>query len=134
YIIHDAAAKEVDEETFYHTRESGGTRISSAYRLCAEVLKNGYPASEWNAYFFHFSHGDNWGGDNETCIQLLKENLLPSINLFCYGQVESPYGSGEFIRALRSGFESDEERLVLSEIRNRDGIYDSIKLFLGKGK
>jgi uncharacterized sporulation protein YeaH/YhbH (DUF444 family) len=31
YIIHDAVAKEVDEQTFYHTRESGGTRISSAY-------------------------------------------------------------------------------------------------------
>src|SRR5262249_59382276 len=24
YIIHDAVAKEVDEHTFYHTRESGG--------------------------------------------------------------------------------------------------------------
>ena len=36
YIIHDAAAKEVDEETFYHTRESGGTRISSAYKVCTE--------------------------------------------------------------------------------------------------
>src|SRR5258707_9150535 len=33
YIIHDAAAQEVDEHTFYHTRESGGTKISSAYTL-----------------------------------------------------------------------------------------------------
>ena len=37
YIIHDAVAKEVDEHTFYHTRESGGTRISSAYKACAEL-------------------------------------------------------------------------------------------------
>jgi uncharacterized sporulation protein YeaH/YhbH (DUF444 family) len=28
YIIHDAAAREVDEDTFYRTRESGGTLIS----------------------------------------------------------------------------------------------------------
>src|SRR5215208_5206172 len=27
YIIHDAVAQEVDEHTFYHTRESGGTKI-----------------------------------------------------------------------------------------------------------
>lgn len=134
YIIHDAAAKEVDEQTFYHTRESGGTRISSAYRLCADLLKKEYPTSEWNIYCFHFSDGDNWGEDNETCMQLLRENLLPDANLFCYGQVESPYGSGEFIRALRVGIGGDEEKLLLSEIRNRDGIYDSIKLFLGKGK
>lgn len=133
YIIHDAAAKEVDEETFYHTRESGGTRISSAYRLCADLLKREYPPSEWNVYCFHFSDGDNWGEDNETCLQLLRENLLPAINLFCYGQVESPYGSGEFIRALRIGFGDADEQLVLSEIRNRDGIFDSIKAFLGKG-
>ena len=34
YIIHDAVAREVDRETFFHTRESGGTMISSAYKLC----------------------------------------------------------------------------------------------------
>ena len=44
YIIHDAAAREVDEETFYHTRESGGTRISSAYKVCAELIKQRFPA------------------------------------------------------------------------------------------
>ena len=33
YIVHDAEAHEVDEQTFFHTRESGGTRISSAYTL-----------------------------------------------------------------------------------------------------
>ena len=35
YIIHDAVAREVDRETFFHTRESGGTMISSAYKLAA---------------------------------------------------------------------------------------------------
>ena len=50
YIIHDAAAKVVDEETFYHTRESGGTRISSAYKLCANVIEKEFPPSEWNIY------------------------------------------------------------------------------------
>jgi sporulation protein YhbH len=134
YIIHDAAAREVDEETFYHTRESGGTRISSAYRLCVDLLGRSFPASEWNVYCFHFSDGDNWGEDNETCLGLLRNELLPQVNSFCYGQVESPYGSGEFIRALRTGFKEEPEKLVLSEIRNKDGIYDSIKLFLGKGR
>ena len=65
---------------------------------------------------------------------MLRDELLPQANLFCYGQVESPYGSGEFIRALRTGFKEEPEKLVLSEIRNKDGIYDSIKLFLGKGR
>ncbi|MDO8643399.1 MAG: DUF444 family protein, partial [bacterium] len=59
YIVHDAVAREVDQETFYHTRESGGTIISSAYRLCLQMLDKEYPASEWNVYPFHFSDGDN---------------------------------------------------------------------------
>jgi len=134
YIIHDAAAKEVDEDTFYHTRESGGTRISSAYQVCLGLIEREFPPSEWNLYVFQFSDGDNWGEDNQISLQLLREKLLPHVNLFCYGQVESPYGSGEFLRTLRDGPGRDAENLVLSEIRDRDAIYESIKLFLGKGK
>ena len=134
YIIHDAAAKEVDEETFYRTRESGGTRISSAYRVCAELLDRSYSPSDWNIYCFQFSDGDNWGEDNRSALGMLREQLLPQCNLFCYGQVESPYGSGEYIRALENAFGNDNETLVLSEIPDKDAIYDSIKTFLGKGK
>jgi len=133
YIIHDAAAKEVDEHTFYHTRESGGTRISSAYRVCAEMIQKQFPPSEWNIYCFQFSDGDNWGEDNQRSFDLLREAILPHANLFCYGQVESPYGSGDFLRALSDHFD-DDERVVLSEIPDKEGIYESIKLFLGKGK
>ncbi len=134
YIIHDAAAKVVDEQTFYHTRESGGTRISSAYRTCAELLGKKYPVSEWNIYCFQFSDGDNWGEDNDQSIELLRHTILPQVNLFCYGQVESPYGSGEYIKSLDSTFGEEQEKLVLCEIPDKNAIYDSIKLFLGKGK
>jgi sporulation protein YhbH len=134
YIIHDAAAREVDEETFYRTRESGGTRISSAYKVCADLMEKQLPASEWNLYCFQFSDGDNWGEDNEQSVRLLRDAIVPQVNLFCYGQVESPYGSGEFIRSLQGAFGDDHEKVVLSEIENKEAIFDSIKLFLGKGK
>lgn len=134
YIIHDAAAREVDEHTFYHTKESGGTRISTAYMTALDIVHSEYPPDEWNIYYFHFSDGDNWGGgDTEKCLELLKLDILTHANLFCYGQVESPYGSGQFIKDLHRNFEEDEN-LVTSEIKNKDGIFDSIKTFLGKGK
>src|SRR5207248_748032 len=63
YIIHDAVAQEVDEHTFYHTRESGGTKISSAYALADKVINQRYTPDSWNVYAFHFSDGDNWGDD-----------------------------------------------------------------------
>jgi len=134
YIVHDAAAKEVDKETLYRLREGGGTRISSAYKLCNKVIEERYPPTEWNIYPFHYSDGDNWGdGDTDTCIQLLKSDLLPKSNLFCYGQVRSMYGSGSFLHELRRHFENDPV-LTTSEIANRDEIYDAIKTFLGKGR
>ena len=67
-------------------------------------------------------------------MQLLDEKLVARSNLYCYGQVESPYGSGEYIRSLESEFGANHETLILSEIPDRDGIYDSIRLFLGTGK
>ncbi|MCC9608207.1 DUF444 family protein [Blastopirellula sp. JC732] len=134
YVIHDAAAKEVDEETFYHTRESGGTRISTAYKTAAEIIDRDFPASQWNIYCFQFSDGDNWGEDNQRCMRMLEEKFLPICNLFCYGQVESPYGSGEYIRSLAGHFGRGHENLILSEIEDRAAIYESIKTFLGKGK
>jgi len=133
YIIHDAVAKEVDEETFYHTRESGGTRISSAYKVCKQVIQTNFPPSDWNIYVFQFSDGDNWGEDNSECLKLLTEEILPHCNLYAYGQVESPYGSGDFMREMKR-LGDKQENLVLSEIPSKDAIYDSIKKFLGKGK
>ena len=80
YIIHDAMAREVDEETFFHTRESGGTLISSAYKLCQKIIETDYPPAEWNIYPFHFSDGDNWSGDDtRLCVELLENKLLPRV-------------------------------------------------------
>ena len=137
YIVHDATAREVDEHTFFHTRESGGTMISSAYRLAAQILDADYPSADWNIYPFHFSDGDNWSvDDTRACVQLLKDVLIPSSNQFSYGQVESPYGSGQFIKDLKDNFKvgDDECALVCSEIKNKDAIVGSIKEFLGTGR
>ncbi|MEE9170093.1 MAG: DUF444 family protein [bacterium] len=133
YIVHDAAAHEVDRETFFSLRESGGTIISTAYQLCARIIENEYEPSEWNIYFFQFSDGDNWGEtDNSKCLNILKKDLLPICNLFGYGQVRSDYGSGEYIAFLENNVAS-EENLILSEVESKDDIMDSIKDFLGKG-
>ena len=134
FIIHDAVAREVDRDTFFKTRESGGTMISSAYKLAAKLIEDHYPPSEWNIYPFHFSDGDNWSVDDTLlCVELLKQKILPASNMFCYGQVESPYGSGQFIKDLKEHF-GEDERIVTSEIRDRDAIIGSIREFLGKGK
>ncbi len=134
FIVHDAEAHEVDEEAFYRTRESGGTVISSAYRMAHSLIRRSFPPESWNIYLFHFSDGDNWSqGDTEECVEILRRDLLPSANLFGYGQVESPYGTGQFFGDLQDAFASDE-RVALSAVAGRDAILDSIRTLLGKGR
>lgn len=135
YIIHDAVAREVDEQTFYHTKESGGTLISSAYKLCEKIIGDDYPSAEWNTYLFHFSDGDNWSGnDTNDCMALLDGVLLPETNLFCYGQVESRYGSGQFLKDLEKHYGENSEKVIMHQIKDRDGIMGALKAFLGQGK
>ncbi|MCP4361486.1 MAG: DUF444 family protein [Chloroflexi bacterium] len=130
YIVHDAAAKEVDNHTFYHLRESGGTRISSAYDLCHRIMSEEYNPAEWNMYAFHFSDGENFGGnDDKLCHELLVDNLLPHVNLFGYGQVPGGYGR-MFMETINK---IEDEKLIGSKINDREGIFEAIKVFLGKG-
>lgn len=133
FIIHDAAAREVPRDVFFRTKESGGTLISSAYKLAVKILEEDYPAQDWNIYPFHFSDGDNWSAnDTRSCMKLLNEHIIPVSNQFSYGQVDSEYGSGQFYKDLNEQFAKDE-RVVTSRIPRRDAIMDSIKEFLGKG-
>jgi hypothetical protein len=98
------------------------------------MIDERYPHNEWNIYPFHFSDGDNWGGgDTRDCIALLRQDLLPKVNMFCYGQVRSLYGSGRFAHDLEEYIGYDE-RLIIGEIADREDIYDVIREFLGKGK
>ncbi|MBK8179103.1 MAG: DUF444 family protein [Planctomycetes bacterium] len=134
YIVHDAAAKIVDRESFFHLRESGGTKISSAYELCLAQIQTRYRPEDWNIYAFHYSDGDNWSArDTERCMALLRDELLPRVNQFCYGQVKSAYGSGQFKKDLDQHL-ADLDRLVTVAVNDRSDIAASIRAFLGKGR
>ena len=133
YVVHEAFAREVDAHTFYHLRESGGTRISTAYELVEQIMAARFSPDSWNAYLFHFSDGENGDSrDTDRCLEMLRETLLPALNLFCFGQVRSSYGGGRFKTDLDEGLPG-EDRLITAEIRDKDEIYDAIKRFLGKG-
>jgi sporulation protein YhbH len=130
YIVHDAKAYEVDANTFYTLRESGGTKISSAYELCSKLIQKEFDPGAWNLYAFHFSDGENYDGeDDRRCINLLEESLLPDVNLFCYGQVRS-YQGKQFIDTLKN---IEDDKLTSAKINDDEDIYSAIKVFLGKG-
>ncbi len=135
YILHDYEAQEVNEDDFYSLSTGGGTRISAAYELCDRIIDRRYDPRQWNIYAFHFSDGENWIGDTENaCVPLLRDQLLPKVNLFCYGQVTLGRRSpGLHLVKLKERME-EHDRLVTSIISDREDILQSIKEFLGRGR
>ncbi|MCL4859356.1 MAG: DUF444 family protein [Caldilineaceae bacterium] len=132
YIVHDAAAAEVDEATFYHLHQSGGTKISSALNVCEQLIQTHYSPNDWNIYLFQFSDGDNFASDNDRALDIIQHALLPAANLYCYGQVDQRHYSDSFLEVLADL--GEVENLVMTRIPGDDAIYDAIKVFLGKGK
>ncbi|MBL8316279.1 MAG: YeaH/YhbH family protein [Rubrivivax sp.] len=87
FIRHHTQAAEVDEENFFHARETGGTVVSSALVLMEEIIRARYSPAEWNIYGAQASDGDNWHHDSGRCRELLCDKLLPLVRYFAYVQV-----------------------------------------------
>ncbi|WP_018274508.1 YeaH/YhbH family protein [Teredinibacter turnerae] len=87
FIRHHTSAKEVDEQEFFYSRETGGTIVSSALKMMDDILQTRYPASEWNIYGAQASDGDNWNDDSVICYRLLTEKLLPKVQYYSYIEI-----------------------------------------------
>jgi uncharacterized protein len=87
FIRHHTSAKEVNEEEFFYSRETGGTIVSSALHLMTSVMEARYPISEWNIYGAQASDGDNWNDDSSTCYEILTQHIIPKVQHFSYIEI-----------------------------------------------
>ncbi len=103
FIRHTHEAKEVDEQTFFYSTETGGTVVSTALIEMARVLTDRYPVDDWNIYAAQASDGDNLISDNPKTAALLKDGILPLCQYFAYIEVAAEYHTGP------GAFERDTE-------------------------
>ena len=87
FISHHTVASEVDEDTFFYSRETGGTVVSSALKLMSDIIQERYPSSDWNIYAAQASDGDNWHNDSIICKQLLNEKIIPFMQYYAYIEI-----------------------------------------------
>ena len=87
FIRHHTSAKEVDEEEFFYSRETGGTIVSSALKLMQEIMAERYPVNEWNIYGAQASDGDNWNDDSPVCRDILINQIMPFMQYFTYVEI-----------------------------------------------
>lgn len=87
YIRHHTQAKEVDEQEFFYSQETGGTIVSSALKLMHEIITDRYDPTLWNIYAAQASDGDNWTDDSAPCAALLANKVLPLVRYYAYIEI-----------------------------------------------
>ena len=87
FIRHHTQAVEVDEENFFHSRESGGTVVSSALYLMHQIIRERFATNAWNIYCAQASDGDNWENDSPRCREVLGDLIVPLVQYFAYIEI-----------------------------------------------
>ncbi|OAP34397.1 hypothetical protein AU381_23950 [Sinorhizobium glycinis] len=87
FIRHTDEAGEVDENTFFYSKQSGGTIVSTALEEMLRVIRERYPAREWNIYAAQASDGENISGDSERCASLLHDELMRLCQYYAYVEI-----------------------------------------------
>jgi uncharacterized sporulation protein YeaH/YhbH (DUF444 family) len=87
FVRHHTTAKEVDEEEFFYSRETGGTVVSSALELVKKIIIERYPIADWNIYVAQASDGDNWNADSPLCGELLEKHIMPYVQYYAYVEI-----------------------------------------------
>src|SRR5215475_9951296 len=131
FIRHTHEAQEVDEQTFFYSRETGGTVVSTALVKMAEIVKDRFPVSEWNLYAAQASDGDNTSSDNAVVLSVLRDVILPICQYYAYVEVgmddedDTQPGAGEPSTNLWRAYRriSVDAPFAMRKVRHRRDIY-----------
>lgn len=87
FIRHTQYALEVDEDTFFYGKETGGTIVSTALEKMQNIISDRYPTDNWNIYGAQASDGENLGNDSVKCEKLLNLHLMPICQHYVYIEI-----------------------------------------------
>ena len=131
FIRHTHEAAEVDEQTFFNSRETGGTLVSTALEEMRKVVADRYPPADWNIYAAQASDGDNASGDSQRTARLLVDTILPACQYYAYIEVgrEGEHGLPGFPRGPTDLWRTYEQLvtagapLAMKKVGNRREIF-----------
>ena len=133
FITCHTEAKEVDERSFFSLGDSGGTKMSEAYKLAMKIIDKRYNPREWNIYPFLFSDGYNWG--DQECVELMKK-MVEFCNQVGYGEIANdiwsqPSSFAPLGQAYEEAFKA-EPRVCLVKINNKEDVWPALQKFFSK--
>ena len=105
FIRHTHEANEVDEQTFFHGRETGGTVVSSALKKMIEITRKRYPPDRLEHLLrpgvrrrqFERRH-------RSLCVEMLADVILPLTQYYAYIEIGEPHpGRRHVVLRVRQG-------------------------------
>ncbi|WP_257266408.1 YeaH/YhbH family protein [Endozoicomonas sp. ONNA2] len=122
FIRHHTAAKEVDEDDFFYSRETGGTIVSSALEMTRDVINKRYSPADWNIYVAQASDGDNWEGDSSVCTKILTEQIMQKVQYYCYVEI-TDRAHQNLWREYQRVAEKFKDHFAMQQIKSPGDIY-----------
>ena len=122
FIRHHTAAKEVDEDDFFYSRETGGTIVSSALEMNRDIIDKRYSPSDWNIYVAQASDGDNWEGDSSVCSKILTEHIMSKVQYFSYVEI-TDRAHQNLWREYESVAEQFPDHFAMEQIKTPEDIF-----------
>ena len=122
FIRHHTSAKEVSEQDFFYSRETGGTIVSSALELMSDIIEKRYDPAEWNIYGAQASDGDNWDDDSPQCAEILRQKIMPNTQYFAYIEI-TPNAHQALWRAYENLKGPLGDRFAMEQISNSSEIF-----------
>jgi hypothetical protein len=144
FIAHDTEAREVEEENFFNISQSGGTFVSSGFKLANKIIEERFPTNIWNNYIFAWSDGDNWPEDNDRCVEAIRESLT-KCQAVGYGEVrynewfynwagassKDANDWSHFGDILRNNDDlSQNKHFIMAKVEKREDVYSCLRKFL----
>ena len=122
FISHTTQAREMPEDEFFDTRESGGTLVSSGLELISSIIKERLKGKT-NIYVAQASDGDNYELDNGTCFEIMEDEILPEVQYFAYIQIDNKINQDMGLWDTYSGLAASHKNLQLAMVHFESDIF-----------
>lgn len=137
FIAHTDSPVEMTEEEFFTTRLSGGTIVSSAWKMAHDIIKERYDPALTNIYLSSASDGDNYDSDNaEVLNQIEGSGLLAKVRHVVYVQVGQSYSASYYSSSLWNTMKSIAStagrKFTVAKIETEHEVFAVFKSIYGK--
>jgi len=133
FIRHHTIAKEVDEEEFFYSKETGGTLVSTSFELMKNIIEERYNPQQWNIFACQASDGDNWAQDSLVTMDLIR-NLLPVLQYLAYVEIDKRGSRNSDLWPYYEKLAAETEKFAMNIITDMNEIYPVFRgLFEKKG-